>query len=138
MITVLKSKLHRVRVTASELDYEGSCAIDENWLDHVGIREFEQIQIYNVTNGERFVTYAIKAPRGSKVISVNGAAAWKAAVGDIIIIACYRIIEEYMQVTPKVIHFDVGNRIKCNLEEAKIIHKSEYCPNCWQKECVCS
>ncbi len=72
--TLLKSKLHRVRVTASELDYEGSCAIDELLLEAADIREYERIDIYNVNNGERFSTYAIRAPRGSGTISVNGAA----------------------------------------------------------------
>ena len=77
--TLLKSKLHRVRVTASELEYEGSCAIDENLLDTADIREYERIEIYNVNNGERFSTYAIRGQRGSGMISVNGAAARKAA-----------------------------------------------------------
>lgn len=77
--TLLKSKLHRVTVTHSELHYEGSCAIDENLLDAADIREYQQIALYNIANGERFTTYAIKAPRGSGTISVNGAAAHKAA-----------------------------------------------------------
>ena len=84
---MLKAKLHRAQVTHSVLDYEGSCAIDGEWLDLAGIREYEQIQIYNVDNGERFTTYAILAERGSGVISVNGSAARKAAPGDILIIA---------------------------------------------------
>ena len=72
---MLKAKLHRAQVTHSVLDYEGSCAIDGEWLDLAGIREYEQIQIYNVDNGERFTTYAIRGEEGSKIISVNGAAA---------------------------------------------------------------
>ena len=72
---MLKSKIHRVTVTQSELNYEGSCAIDENLLDAADIREYQQIDIYNVTNGERFTTYAIRGERGSGMISVNGAAA---------------------------------------------------------------
>ncbi len=87
--TMLQAKLHRVRVTQSELHYEGSCAIDDDLLDASGIREYQQIDIYNVTNGERFSTYAIRAQRGSRTISVNGAAAHKAAPGDILIIAAY-------------------------------------------------
>ncbi|VTS66375.1 aspartate 1-decarboxylase [Streptococcus dysgalactiae subsp. equisimilis] len=79
---MLKAKLHRAEVTHAVLDYEGSCAIDGDWLDLSGIREYEQIQIYNVDNGERFTTYAIRAENGSKMISVNGAAAHKAKVGD--------------------------------------------------------
>ena len=83
---MLKGKLHRVTVTHSELDYEGSCAIDRHLLETAGIREYEQIEIYNVTNGERFTTYAILAEDNSGIISVNGAAAHKADPGDIIII----------------------------------------------------
>lgn len=87
--TMLKAKLHRARVTHSELEYEGSCAIDGKLLELSGIREYEQIEIYNVTNGERFTTYAIRAEDGSGVISVNGAAAHKANPGDVIIICAY-------------------------------------------------
>lgn len=86
---MLKAKLHRAEVTHSVLDYEGSCAIDGEWLDLAGIREYEQIQIYNVDNGERFTTYAIRGEEGSKIISVNGAAAHKAAVGHRLIICAY-------------------------------------------------
>ena len=89
--TMLKSKLHRVTATHSELHYEGSCAIDEDLLDAANIREYEQIDIWNVNNGERFTTYAIRAERGSGVISVNGSAARKAAPGDILIIATFAV-----------------------------------------------
>ncbi len=92
--TMLQAKLHRVRVTQSELHYEGSCAIDDDLLDASGIKEYQQIDIYNVTNGERFTTYAIRAERGSRTISVNGAAAHKADPGDILIIATYSIYSE--------------------------------------------
>jgi len=92
--TMLQAKLHRVRVTQSELHYEGSCAIDDDLLDASGIHEYQQIDIYNVTNGERFTTYAIRAERGSRTISVNGAAAHKANPGDILIIAAYSIYGE--------------------------------------------
>ena len=88
-ITMLKAKLHRACVTDACVDYEGSCAIDADLLKLSGIREYEQIQIYNVTNGERFTTYAIQAEAGSQIISVNGAAAHKANVGDRIIICSY-------------------------------------------------
>ena len=88
-ITVLKSKLHHARVTHSELEYEGSCAIDSALLKAAGIREYEQIHIYNLANGERFVTYAIRAEQGSGIISINGEAAHKAAPGDRIIICNY-------------------------------------------------
>ncbi|TBU97923.1 aspartate 1-decarboxylase [Stutzerimonas kirkiae] len=86
---MLKAKLHRALVTHSVLDYEGSCAIDGEWLDLAGIREYEQIQIYNVDNGERFTTYAIRGEPGSRIISVNGAAAHKADKGHRLIICAY-------------------------------------------------
>jgi aspartate 1-decarboxylase len=77
-ITLLKAKLHRACVTHSELEYEGSCAIDGYLLDAARIQEYEQIHIYNIANGERLITYAIRAENGSGIISVNGAAAHKA------------------------------------------------------------
>lgn len=77
-LNFLKAKIHRATVTQAELHYEGSCAIDGRLLDLSGIREYEQIHIYNVSNGERFVTYAIRADEGSGTISINGAAAHKA------------------------------------------------------------
>ncbi len=111
--TMLKSKLHRVRVTHSELHYEGSCAIDEVLLDAADIREYQQIDIYNVTNGERFTTYAICAPRGSGVISVNGAAAHKADPGDLLIIATYAVYSELelQKFHPQLVYVDEHNRI---------------------------
>jgi len=93
-LTLLKCKLHRACVTHAELDYEGSCAIDEELMARAGIREYEQIQIYNVTNGERFTTYAIRAEAGSRVISVNGAAAHRASPGDRVIICAYATMGE--------------------------------------------
>lgn len=86
---MLKAKLHMARVTHAVLNYEGSCAIDGDLLDMAGIRENEQIQIYNVENGERFTTYAIRGEEGSKIISVNGAAAHLANTGDRVIICSY-------------------------------------------------
>lgn len=111
---MLKSKLHRVRVTHSELDYEGSCAIDEELLDAADIREYQQIEIYNVNNGERFTTYAIRAQRNSGIISVNGAAARKASPGDILIIATYAIYNELEleKYRPELVYVDSMNRIK--------------------------
>jgi aspartate 1-decarboxylase len=88
-LTLLKGKLHMACVTQAELWYDGSCAIDEDLIKLAGLREFEQIDIYNVSNGERFTTYVIKADAGSRTISLNGAAARKAQVGDRIIIAAY-------------------------------------------------
>lgn len=87
--TMLQGKLHRVKVTQADLHYEGSCAIDQDFLDASGILENEAIDIWNVTNGKRFSTYAIAAERGSRIISVNGAAAHCAEVGDIVIISSF-------------------------------------------------
>ncbi len=112
-LTLLKSKLHRACVTHAELDYDGSCAIDSRLLDAAGIVEFEQIQIYNITNGERFTTYAIKADAGSGIISVNGAAAHKARVGDRVIICTYTQMDASVArvFKPKLIYLDERNRI---------------------------
>ncbi len=110
---MLHSKLHRVHVTHSELHYEGSCAIDDDLLDAADIREYQQVDIYNVTNGERFSTYAIRAQRGSGVISVNGAAAHKASRGDILIIASYVMYSELelQKFHPQLVYVDEHNRI---------------------------
>jgi len=110
---MLKSKLHRVTVTHSELHYEGSCAIDEALMEAADIREYQQIDIYNVTNGERFTTYAIKAQRDSGVISVNGAAAHKANPGDIIIIATYAMFNELelQKFQPDLVYVNERNQI---------------------------
>jgi aspartate 1-decarboxylase len=111
--TMLQAKLHRVRVTQSELHYEGSCAIDDDLLDAADIREYQQIDIYNVTNGERFTTYAIRAQRGSRTISVNGAAAHKANPGDILIIAAYASYTELElhKFHPRLVYVDEHNNI---------------------------
>jgi aspartate 1-decarboxylase len=93
-LTLLKAKIHRATVTHAELHYEGSCAIDGRLLDISGIREYERIEIYNVNNGQRFATYAIRAEEGSGIISVNGAAAHRAAVGDLVIICAYGQCDE--------------------------------------------
>lgn len=111
---MLKSKLHRVTTTHSELHYEGSCAIDETLLEAADILENEQIVIWNVDNGERFTTYAIRAERGSGIISVNGSAARRAAPGDLLIIASFAVYNEAELAThkPKLIYADAQNRIK--------------------------
>jgi len=112
--TMLKSKLHRVTATHSELDYEGSCAIDEALLEAASIKEYQQIEIYNINNGERFTTYAIRAQSNSGIISVNGAAARKVAPGDLLIIATYAIYNELelSQYQPELVYVDARNRIK--------------------------
>ena len=111
--TMLKSKLHRVTATHADLHYEGSCAIDEDLLEAADMLENEQIDIWNVNNGERFTTYAIRAERGSGVISVNGSAARRAAPGDILIIASFAQYAEAEVAVhePKLIYVDVHNRI---------------------------
>ncbi|WP_121216595.1 aspartate 1-decarboxylase, partial [Pseudomonas aeruginosa] len=110
---MLKAKLHRAEVTHAVLDYEGSCAIDGDWLDLSEIREYEQIQIYNVDNGERFTTYAIRAENGSKMISVNGAAAHKAKVGDRVIICAYAHYSEAELAShkPRMLYMAPGNQL---------------------------
>ena len=112
-LTLLKTKLHRACVTHSELEYEGSCAIDGQLLEAAGIHEYEQIQIYNVANGERFTTYAIRAEAGSQIISVNGAAAHKASPGDRIIICAYATLQEneVANFKPTLVYLDENNHI---------------------------
>lgn len=110
---MLKAKLHRASVTHSELEYEGSCAIDDDLLVASGIREYEQIHIYNVNTGSRFTTYTIKAEAGSRIISVNGAAARLACPGDILIICAYVQLPEAALPghKPKLIYLDTKNCI---------------------------
>lgn|SRR5690606_16202918 len=110
--TMLQAKLHRVRVTEADLHYEGSCGIDENLLDAAGLQENQYIELYNIGNGERFSTYIIKAPRGSGMISLNGAAARKAMVGDLLIICAYSIYSEaeVAQHQPVVVLVDEHNQ----------------------------
>jgi aspartate 1-decarboxylase len=112
-LTLLKAKLHRALVTHSELDYEGSCAIDGDLLDTAGILDYEQLQIYNISNGQRFTTYAIRAQSGSGIISVNGAAAHRAEPGDRIIICAYAQLNaaEAINHKPRLVYLDERNRI---------------------------
>lgn len=112
-LTLLKAKLHRACATHAEVDYEGSCGIDADLLHVAGIVPHEQIEIYNVTNGERFSTYAIKADAGSRIISVNGAAAHKAGPGDRLIICAYARMSESQAQThaPHLVYLDADNRI---------------------------
>ena len=119
---MLKAKLHRVRVTHSELHYEGSCAIDDDLLEASDIQEYQQIDIYNVSNGERFTTYAIRAQRGSGVISVNGAAAHKANPGDILIIASYAMYNELelLKFQPQLVYVDEHNRIQAQRNQIAV------------------
>jgi len=112
--TMMKSKIHRARVTEGNLQYEGSITIDEALMEQAEIIPYEQVQIYNVTNGERFTTYAIKGERDSGVMCVNGAAAHKARKDDIIIIATYASYDEKELAVfePKKVYVDELNRSK--------------------------
>lgn len=111
--TMLKAKLHQARVTHAVLEYEGSCAIDGNLLDMAGIREYEQIQIYNIENGQRFTTYAIRGEEGSGIISVNGAAAHLANVGERVIICAYASYTdaELINFKPRLIYMNADNSV---------------------------
>lgn len=112
-ITLMKSKIHRVKVTQAELNYVGSITIDEDLMDAVGIIENEQVHIVNNNNGERLVTYAIRGERGTGVVCLNGAAARKAQVGDIVIIIAYGSMseEESKAFKPRVVFPDDSNKI---------------------------
>ncbi len=124
-INLLKSKLHRARVTNVELNYEGSCAIDEHLMQSATINEFEMLHIYNLANGERFTTYAIKAEKNSGIISFNGAAAFKGKVGDLIIICTYAELESSKAKIhkPKLVYFkkntNVIDTIKSKISEQR-------------------
>ncbi|GLS25370.1 aspartate 1-decarboxylase [Marinibactrum halimedae] len=113
-ITMLKGKLHMACVTQAELWYDGSCAIDANLVELAGLREFEKIDIYNVSNGERFSTYVILAEAGSGTISMNGAAARRVQVGDRIIIAAYGQMSEAeaKDFTPKLVYLHEDNTVE--------------------------
>lgn len=112
-LTLLKAKIHRATVTHAELHYEGSIAIDGRLLDAAGIREYEQIHAWNIANGERFVTYALRAEEGSGIISVNGSAAHRAQPGQLLIIAAFAQLAEaeLAQFQPQLVYVDADNRI---------------------------
>jgi len=109
---LLKSKIHRATVTHCELHYEGSCAIDEDLLDASDIRENEQIHVWNIANGERFITYAIRGERGSGIVSLNGSAARRASVGDLVIIAAFGMVSDAQTEphAPRLVFVDGANR----------------------------
>jgi aspartate 1-decarboxylase len=111
--TMMKAKIHRATVTDANLDYHGSITIDETLLEKAGIIPYEQVDIYNITNGERFTTYAITGPRNSGVICINGAAAHKARKGDLVIIVSYAMYEEkeLTNFEPKVVFVDRENKM---------------------------
>jgi aspartate 1-decarboxylase len=110
---LLRAKIHRATVTQCDLHYEGSCGIDENLLEAADIREFEKIELYNINNGERFSTYAICGKRGSGEISLNGAAARRAHLGDLLIICTYAPMDEaeVKLFQPRIVFVDEKNQV---------------------------
>ena len=114
LLTMMKAKLHRATVTQADVDYEGSIAVDRDLLDASGILPHEQVDVLNITTGARFTTYAIEAPRGSRVIGVNGAAARLVQTGDKVIVVAYCQIDaaEARNYAPTVVLLDDGNDIK--------------------------
>jgi aspartate 1-decarboxylase len=113
-LQLLKAKIHRATVTRSDLNYEGSIGIDELLLEASGIVPFEAVHIWNVTNGERFQTYALPSPKGSGEICLNGAAARKAEVGDLVIVAAFGLYtdpDDVMQHMPRLVFVDAENRV---------------------------
>ncbi|MBA4392383.1 MAG: aspartate 1-decarboxylase [Desulfobacca sp.] len=112
--TLMKSKIHRATITEANIHYEGSMTIDQDLMEAADIVPFEQIQVYNIANGERFSTYALEGPRGSGVICLNGAAARKGVVGDLVIIATYAAIEEkeIQNFKPKIVQVDIHNHLR--------------------------
>ncbi len=113
-VTLLRAKLHRIRVTEANRDYVGSLTLDEDLMDAVGIFNYERILVANVENGERFETYAIKGPRGSGVCCLNGAAAHKGKIGDLLIVMAWAQVpeEEAAAFQPKIGVLDENNRLR--------------------------
>ena len=125
---MLRGKIHRATVTQCDLAYEGSCAIDEDLIEAAGMTVFERIELYNVNNGERFATYIIPGKRGSGEISLNGAAARRAHLGDLLIICTYGLMddEEIKTFKPKVVLVDEKNKItglKCGTRRCHLLIK---------------
>jgi aspartate 1-decarboxylase len=119
MRTMLRGKIHRATVTGAELHYEGSVTIDAELLARADILPYEQVEIWNVTNGERFTTYAIEGRPGSGVVCINGAAAHKASKGDLVIIACFGGMSdaEARKWVPRCVFVDEHNRPVDDREE---------------------
>lgn len=113
ILTLMKGKIHRATVTQADLHYEGSISIDQDLLEMAGILPNEQVDILNITNGERFTTYAITAPRGSKTFGLNGAAARRVQLGDKIIIITYAQMDAEMakSYVPNVVLLDENNEV---------------------------
>lgn len=112
LIAVCKSKIHRATITDADLNYIGSISIDRDLIDAADLIPFEKVQVANISNGERFETYVIEAPAGSGTIALNGAAARKGNVGDLIIVIAYGYLEksESIGYKPKIVHVDRNNK----------------------------
>ena len=130
MRTMLKSKIHRARVTQVDLDYEGSITIDRALMEASDILPFERVEVLNINNGARFSTYTIEGEANSGIIGINGAAARLVAKGDIVIILTYCQVpdDEAINITPSIVRVDSQNRI--------IEHSSTVSPCGWQREGV--
>lgn len=126
MITMLKSKLHRGRVTEADLNYEGSITVDENLLEAGNILVYEQVDVLNINNGERFTTYTIPGKRGSGQICVNGAAARLVQKGDLVIICTYKHMDEAEAKShqPEIILLDENNKVKNNDESSRVVRSA--------------
>jgi len=113
-LSILKSKIHKARITQCDLNYEGSLAIDRDLMDRAGLLPYERILVVNATNGERLETYVIAAPRGSRTFCLNGAAARRGAVGDVITIMAFAscTAEEAARMEPRVIVLDKENTVE--------------------------
>ena len=111
---MLEAKIHKVRVTETNQDYEGSLTLDESLMEAAGMVPYEQVHVYNISNGERFITYLIKGQKDTGVVGVNGAAAHKAKPGDELIIASYVVLEEEKIgfFSPKIVIVDERNKVK--------------------------
>jgi len=118
--SMLKSKIHRATVTGADVDYEGSITIDQELMDAARLVEFEQVDIYNIANAQRFSTYVIKGERGKGEICLNGAAAKLVSIGDLLIICSYSLYdeEEVLNHRPVLVYVDEKNRIK----ETKVVN----------------
>jgi aspartate 1-decarboxylase len=124
-LQLLKAKIHRATVTRSDLHYEGSIAIDELLMEAAGIVPFEAVHIWNVTNGERLQTYALPSPKGSGEICLNGAAARRAEVGDLVIIAAFGMYtdsEDATQHAPRIVFVDAENRLAQEAVGSSVSH----------------
>jgi aspartate 1-decarboxylase len=124
---MLKSKIHRAKVTNANINYEGSISIDKKLMDEADIRQYEQVNVLDINNGNRFTTYAIEAPAGSGEICLNGAAARLAVRGDLVIILTYdQIPEDKLEnYTPKLVYVDANNQINQGKKLLHFLDKNE-------------